>query len=107
LFNSSNMVNHSRLTHRAISEHILLRYRNFDKVRDVVRDGNELLKKRQDLSYFVFRFDSFGERALKLYVYAWVQASPPGGFVPYADFARVKEEVLLSIADIARQHGCE
>src|SRR5699024_7761082 len=26
IFNTSNMINHSRLTHRAISEHILLRY---------------------------------------------------------------------------------
>src|SRR5699024_2867272 len=59
------------------------------------------------LNYFAFRFNSFGDSALKLNIYAWPQMTPSGGFVPYAEFARIKEEVLLSVAAIARRHGCE
>lgn len=107
IFNSSNMVNHSRLKHRTISEHILLRYQNLDKVRAIVDEGNALLERRDDIGYFVFRFDSFGDSALKLYIYAWAQTTPNVGFLPYAEFMRIKEEVLLAIADIARRHGCD
>lgn len=107
LFNSSNVVNHSRLVHRTIEEHLLLRYRNYDKVRAIVCDANEFLKSRKDLNYFVFRFDKFGEGALKLLVYAWAQTVPGGSFLPYAEYMRIKEEIMLEIADIALRHGCE
>jgi MscS family membrane protein len=107
MFNTANLVNHSRLVHRSFSECVLLRYRDFDKVRAIVRKGNEVLAKREDLNYFVFRFDSFGDAALKLNIYAWPQTTPNAKFLPYAEFARIKEEVLLAIADIARNAGCE
>lgn len=107
VFNSSNLVNNSRLTHRTISEHFLLRYEQIDKVREIVKQVNTLLEKRDDLSYFVFRFDNFGDKALKLYLYAWAQTVPHGGFVPYAEFMRIKEEILLDVVDIAHQQGCE
>ncbi|HET7371400.1 MAG TPA: mechanosensitive ion channel family protein [Gammaproteobacteria bacterium] len=106
-FNSSNLVNHSRLEHRSFSEDLLLRYRDFDKVEAIVRRGNELLAKRDDLAYFVFRFDSFGDAALKLNIYAWPKATSQAMFLPYAEFARIKEEVLLAMASIAIDEGCE
>src|SRR5690625_417283 len=107
VFNSSNLVNHSRMVHRSFSENLLLHYRDFDKVERVVEEGNEMLAKRDDLNYFVLRFDSFGDTALKLNVYAWPQMTPKRDFVPYAEFARIKEEVLLTVAGIALDHGCE
>lgn len=106
-FNTSNMVNHSRLEHRTISEYILLHYQDLDKAQAIVREGNELLESREDISYFTFRFDSFGESTLKLYIYAWAINSPQGDFLPYAEFVRIKEEVLLAIVGIARNHGCD
>lgn len=106
-FNSSNLVNHSRLEHRSFTENLLLRYRDFDKVEAIVRKGNEVLAKRDDLNYFVFRFDSFGDAALKLQIYAWPQNTPEPTFLPYAEFARIKEDVLLTIASIALDEGCE
>src|SRR5699024_7725546 len=86
LFNSSNVVNNSRLMHRAISKYILLRYQDFDNVQAIVEAGNELLEKRKDINYHSFRFDGFGDAALKLYVYAWVQTVPQATFLPYAEF---------------------
>jgi hypothetical protein len=55
----------------------------------------------------VFRFDSFGDAALKLQIYAWPQNTPEPTFLPYAEFARIKEDVLLTIASIALDEGCE
>lgn len=107
LFNSSNMINHSRLRHRAMTEHVLVRYENYDKVKDIIKQGNEFLEQRNDIVYFVFRFDKFGDAALKLMLYVWVQPDPNGSFVPYADFMRVKEEIMLGITDIALANGCE
>lgn len=106
LFNSSNMVNHSRLSHRMINEYILLRYEDYAKVRTIVEEGNQFLNARSDLKYFVFRFDSFGDGALKLLLYAWVQTTPAGAFVPFADFMQSKQELMLGLADIALAQGC-
>ncbi len=106
LFNSSNMVNHSRLSHRTINENILLRYEDYNKVRDIISEGNRFLEAQTNLKYFVFQFDSFGDRALKLMLYAWVQADPPGQFVPFADFMKAKQTLMLGLADIALSHNC-
>ncbi len=107
LFNSSNMINHSRLSHRTINQHLLLRYENYDKVRSIIAAGNKLLAADNRLKYYVFRFDRFGDGALQLLLYAWVQTKPASAFVPYAEFMQVKEDLLLSLADIAIEHGCE
>lgn len=107
VFNSSNMVNHSRLTHRTISEHFLLGYRDLDKVEPIVQAAQQMLAGHEEVGYFVFRFDRFGDNALKLFLYAWVRTTPAGGFLSYADFMRVKEELLLAIAAIAKAQGCE
>ncbi|MGH8273257.1 MAG: mechanosensitive ion channel family protein [Gammaproteobacteria bacterium] len=107
LFNTKTVINHSRLVRRSFTESILLRYRDFDKIQAIVDEGNTALKKRNDLAYFVFRFDSFGDAALKLNIYAWPQTVPEPKFLPYAEFARIKEEVLLQVADIAIKHGAK
>lgn len=105
-FNSSNVVNQTRMTHRRISEYVPLRYEDIDRVEDIVREGNELLENREDIGYFVFRFDSYGDGALKLFIYAYAQTAD-ATFLPYGDFMRIKQEVLLAVASIARKHGCE
>lgn len=108
IFNTENLINHSRLTHRTLSEDVLLSYEDYDKINEVVEEGNKLLEAREDLKYFVFRFSEFGDKALKLSIYAWVK-TPEGDnrFVPYASFAKAQEEILMGIADIARAKGCK
>lgn len=107
VFNTDSLINHSRLMHRTLSQDVLLSYSDYDKINDVVEEGNKQLAAREDLGYFVFRFSGFGDKALKLNVYAWVQSVPGGSFVPYADFAETQQEILMNIADIARSKGCE
>src|SRR5699024_11680817 len=107
IFNTHSLVNHSRLTHRTLSQDILVSYSDYDKISEVVEEGNKLLASRDDLEYFVFRFSGFGDHALKLNIYAWVRSVPGGGFVPYAAFAEAQEEILMGIADIAYKKGCD
>lgn len=106
LFNTHNLINNSRLTHRTLSQDILISYRDYKKIQDVVNEGNKWLSSREDLSYFVFHFSEFGESALKLNLYAWIQSIPSGGFVPYSVFAKAQEEILIGLADIAYKKGC-
>lgn len=107
IFNTENLINHSRLTHRTLSQDVLLSYADYDKIKEVVEEGNKLLAARDDLDYFVFQFSEFGDKALKLNIYAWVQSTGGNSFVPYADFAKAQEEILMGIADIARGKGCK
>lgn len=107
IFNTENLINHSRLTHRTLSQDILLSYADYGKINEVVEEGNALLAARKDLEYFVFRFSEFGDKALKLNIYAWVQSTESNSFVPYAVFAKAQEEILMGIADIAHGKGCK
>lgn len=106
VFNTHNLINNSRLTHRTLSQDVLLSFEDYSKIQDVVDEGNKWLSTRNDLSYFVFRFNGFGESALKINIYAWVTSVPGGSFVPYGDFAKSQEEILLALTDIAHKKGC-
>lgn len=107
LFNTSAMVNNSRLKHRDLSEDILIHYKDMDKVSEIIAKGNEFLATREDLNYYVFRFDGVNEKAIRLNLYLWIQTVPAGYFVPYADFAKSKEEIMLKIMQIVREADCE
>jgi len=106
VFNTHNLINNSRLTHRTLSQDIFLSFEDYSKIQDVVDEGNKWLSTRNDLSYFVFRFSGFGESALKINIYAWVTSVPSGSFVPYGNFAKSQEEILLALTDIAHRKGC-
>lgn len=101
LFNSTTVINHTRMERRCIEQYIYLRYEDIDKVRAVVEKGNALIAARKDIDqeFWVFRFDSYGDRALKLLLYVFPFATA------YVDYMRIKEELLLSIADIVRAEG--
>src|SRR3546814_5528568 len=53
--------------------------------------------------YLIFRFDSYGEYALKLYLYAYTA----GTITAYTEYMRVKQDLLLKIAAIIKQHGAK
>ncbi len=99
-FNTTTIINHSRMSHRRIEQIIHLRYEDIDRVESIVKQGTELIKahKEIDQSFFVFRFDSYGENSLKLLFYAFTSND-------YGDYMRVKEEILLGIGKIVAHHG--
>jgi MscS family membrane protein len=103
LFNTAVLINHSRMTARRIQEHLHLRYRDIDKVQAIVADTNRMLAEHPsiDHDFFVFRFDTYGDFALKLFLYAFTTSTS------YTAYMTTKEDVLLKIAAIVRNHDAE
>lgn len=103
MFNTATVINHSRMTHRRIKEHVHLRYRDIDKVQGIVADVKRMLGEHPGIEhdFFVFNFDTCGDFAIKCLVLAFTRSTS------YADYMEVKEEVLLQIAAIVREHGAE
>lgn len=103
LFNTAVLINHSRMTARRIQEHLHLRYRDIDKVQAIVADTNRMLSKHPGIQhdFFIFRFDTYGDFALKLFLYAFTVGTD------YNEYMSVKEDILLKIATIVRSHGGE
>lgn len=103
LFNSTTVINHSRMTNRRIMEYVRLRYKDIDKVRGVVDEVNAMIEARSDLDhgFYVFRFDSCGDYAIKLFLYAFTVTTS------YTEYMAVKEDVLLTISTIIREQGAQ
>lgn len=101
LFNSSTIINHSRMDRRCIEQTIHMRYQDIDKVEAVIRRGNELITEHSgiDQEFFVFRFDNYGEHSLEIFLYAFPLATG------YVDYMVLKEELSLNIARIIREEG--
>ncbi len=103
VFNTSSVINHSRMHSRRIMEYMYIRYRDVDRVQAVVADANKMLNEHPGIrhDFFIFRFDSCGDHALKLFLYAFTVSTD------YTDYMVVKEDILLKIAGIVREHGAE
>lgn len=101
-FNTETIVNHSRMSFRQVSEYVYIRLEDIDKVSAIVEDVNRMLEEHPEMGdYLIFRFDGYGEYALKLYLYAYTSET----VTAYTDFMRVKQDLLLKIAAIITQHG--
>src|SRR3546814_2613074 len=64
------------------------------------------------LVLFIFFFFSSRRRHTRCALVTGVQTcalpiSPRRSFLPYAEYMRIKEDVLLSLADIAQKRGCK
>lgn len=101
-FNTETIVNHSRMAFRQVSEYVQVRLEDIDKIAGIVADVNRMLEEHPEMGdYLIFRFDGYGDYSLKLYLYAYTS----GAITGYADYMRVKEDLLLKIAAIIAQHG--
>lgn len=100
-FNTAIVINHSRMTNRRIMEYVHVRYEDIDKIAAIVRDVREHLRQHPGISqdFFVVNFDSYGDYALKLFIYAFTITTS------YAEYMQIKEDVLLETAAIIRRHG--
>lgn len=103
-FNTETIVNHSRMSFRQVSEYVYVRLEDIDKVSAIVADTNDMLENHPDMGdYLVFRFDSYGDYALKLYLYAYTSST----ITAYTEYMRVKEDLLLKIAAIITQNDAK
>ncbi len=103
-FNTETIINHSRMAFREVSQYVHIRLEDIDKVPGIVEDVNRMLEEHPEMGdYLIFRFDSYGDYALKLYLYAYTA----GTITAYTEYMRVKQDLLLKIAAIIKQHGAK
>lgn len=102
-FNTAVLINHSRMTNRRIQEYVHVRYQDIHLVPAIVEEAREFIGRHPgiDKEFFVVNFDSYGEFALRIFIYAFTATTS------YAEYMQIKEEVLLGIADIIHRHGAQ
>ena len=102
----SNIVveNPSRMLNRRINENIGVRYQDGAKVEQIVADIKAMLENHQDIDTqqtLIVNFNGFAPSSLTLLVYTFTKT------VNWIRYHEVKQDVLLQIYAIIRQHGAD
>lgn len=102
----SNIVveNPSRMLNRRIKETIGVRYSDSDKVESIVSEIKSMLKNHPDIDSkqtLIVNFNAFGPSSLQMLVYTFTKT------VNWVRYHQVKEDVLLKIMNIIRQHNAD
>lgn len=103
-FTTITVENPSRMTHRRLFDHIGVRYDDFQVVRPIVEGIRSMLQGHEDIDtdqIIMVHFDAFGASSLDIMVYCFTRT------VQWAEYHRVREDVLLRIGEIIEGHGAE
>ncbi len=104
VFTNIAVENPSRMQNRRIYETIGLRYDDAAKVAAIVSDVTELLKTHEEIQAdrtLMVNFTTYGPSSLDFFIYCFTRTAV------WAEFHRVKQEILLAILDIIEKHGAE
>lgn len=104
VFTTITLENPSRMTHRRIFEHIGIRYDDQHVVEQVVTDIRTMLLSHAEIATdqtLMVHFDVYGASSLDIMVYCFTKTRD------WAQYHRVRENVLLKIGAIIAQHGAE
>ena len=103
IFNNIVVENPSRMTHRRIYEHIGIRYADIGRMEQIVADVRQMLQGHEDIdqdqTLMVF-FDRCSPSSVDFFIYCFTTPV-------WAEFHRVKEDVLLKILDIIESHEAQ
>ena len=103
IFNNIVVENPSRMTHRRIYEHIGIRYADIGRMEQIVADVRQMLQGHEDIdqdqTLMVF-FDRCSPSSVDFFIYCFTTPV-------WAEFHRVKEDVLLKILDIISSHEAQ
>ncbi|WP_425054379.1 mechanosensitive ion channel family protein [Pseudomonas abyssi] len=103
IFNNIVVENPSRMTHRRIYEHIGIRYADIGRMEQIVGDVRQMLQGHEDIdqdqTLMVF-FDRCSPSSVDFFIYCFTTPV-------WAEFHRVKEDVLLKILDIIESHEAQ
>ncbi|OWL86314.1 mechanosensitive ion channel family protein [Halopseudomonas aestusnigri] len=95
--------NPSRMTHRRIYEHIGIRYDDIKRMEPIVADVRKMLQAHEDIdqeqTLMVF-FDRCSPSSVDFFIYCFTTPV-------WAEFHRVKEDVLLKILAIVEKHEAQ
>ncbi len=102
----SNIVveNPSRMLNRRIYEKIGLRYDDAEKVPEIIQAIKEMLKNHKDIDArqtLIVNFDSFGSSSLNFFIYTFTKT------VNWVRYHEVKQDVLLQIVNIIKEHDAD
>ncbi len=103
IFNNIVVQNPSRMTHRRIYEHIGIRYADIGHMEPIVHKVREMLKAHEDIAQdqtqMVF-FDRCAPSSVDFFIYCFTTPV-------WAEYHRVKEDVLLKILAIIEDHEAQ
>ncbi len=103
-FTTITVENPSRMTHRRIFDHIGIRYDDQGVIRAVVDDIRKLIQSHAEIAtdqIIMVHFDVFGPHSLDIMIYCFTKTTN------WAEYHRVREDVLLKVADVIVSHGAE
>ena len=103
-FTTLTVENPSRMTHRRIFDHIGVRYDDQAVVRDLVDAIRAMIQAHPDIAtdqIIMVHFDRFSASSLDIMVYCFTRTTD------WATYHAVREDVLLKIAELIRDHGAE
>lgn len=103
-FTSIAVENPSRMQHRRIYETIGVRYDDAAKVGPIVEDVTKMINTHPEIQTdqtLMVNFVSCGPSSLDFFVYCFTRTTV------WAEFHRVKQDVLLKILEIIDKHGAE
>ncbi|SDS37900.1 MscS family membrane protein [Halopseudomonas xinjiangensis] len=104
IFNNIVVQNPSRMTHRRIYEHIGIRYDDIQRMQPVLEAVREMVASHpeiaQDQTQMVF-FDRCAPSSVDFFVYCFTVTTV------WAEYHRIKEDVLLKVLAIVQEHGAE
>lgn len=104
IFTQISLENPSRMFHRRIFETIGVRYDDARQMRAIVEDVREMLATHEDIAQdrlIMVNFNVFGASSLDFFLYAFTRTTV------WAEFHRIKEDVLLKTLDIIHHHGAD
>ena len=104
VFTEVSVENPSRMNNRRIYETFGIRYDDLSHMPSIVNDVNNMLVAHEDIAQdrtLMVNFVTFGESTLDFFVYSFTKTTD------WATFHKVKQDVLLRIADIVAAHGAE
>ena len=104
IFATIAVENPSRMKNRRIHEVLGIRYADIDKMEFIVNDVRAMLENHEEIDTkqtLIVNFDQFAASSVDFFVYTFTKT------VNWEHFHRVKQDVLLKIADIIENHGAE
>ena len=96
--------NPSRMTHRRINETIGIRYDDADRMVDIVKSVETMLKEHPDIDSsqtLMVNFNSFAPSSLDFFIYTFTHTTN------WVKYHAIKQDVLLQIETIIRSAGAE
>ena len=104
-FVNISVENPSRMLNRRIYETIGIRYADVERMQDIVRDVTTMLKEHPqtetDRRTLIVHFNAYGPSSLDFFIYTFTKTTE------WVKFHAIKEEILLKVYEIIRQHGAD